>query len=77
MVSYQVNGKIYDLPEEEVQGFLNEFPDAVIVEEDETVEKSIPSPEESAPVEENVALDNMVSEPVNTSLELPLSLIHI
>jgi len=71
MVSYQVNGKIYDLPEEEVQGFLNEFPDAVIVEEDETVEKSIPSPEESAPVEENVALDNMVSEPVDTSLELP------
>tara|TARA_B100001057_G_scaffold447100_1_gene486316 strand:+ start:2608 stop:9120 length:6513 start_codon:yes stop_codon:yes gene_type:complete len=71
MVSYQINGKIYDLPEEEVQGFLNEFPDAVIVEEDETVEKPIPSPEESAPVEENVALDNMVSEPVDTSLELP------
>ncbi len=61
MVSYKINGKIYDLPEEEVQGFLNEFPDAVIVEEDETVEKPIPSPEESAPVEENVALDNMVS----------------
>jgi len=71
MVSYQVNGKIYDLPEEEVQGFLNEFPDAVIVEENETVEKSIPSPEESAPVEENVALDNTASEPVDTSLELP------
>jgi len=65
MVSYQVNGKIYDLPEEEVQGFLNEFPDAVIVEE------PIPSPEESAPVEENAALDNTVSEPVDTSLELP------
>jgi hypothetical protein len=71
MVSYQVNGKIYDLPEEEVQGFLNEFPDAVIVEENETVEKPIPSPEESAPVEENAALDNTVSEPVDTSLELP------
>ena len=71
MVSYQVNGKIYDLPEEEVQGFLNEFPDAVIVEEDEAVEKPIPSPEESAPVEENAALDNTVSEPVDTSLELP------
>ena len=71
MISYQVNGKIYDLPEEEVQGFLNEFPDAVIVEENETVEKSIPSPEESAPVEENVTLDNTVSEPVDTSLELP------
>ena len=71
MVSYQVNGKIYDLPEEEVQGFLIEFPDAVLVEEDETVEKPIPSPEESAPVEENAALDNTVSEPVDTSLELP------
>jgi len=71
MVSYQVNGKIYDLPEEEVQGFLNEFPDAVIVEEDETVEKPTPSPEESAPVEENAALDNTVSEPVDTSLGLP------
>ena len=73
MVSYQVNGKIYDLPEEEVQGFLEEFPNAVIVEEDETVEKPIPSPEESAPVGENAALDNTVSEPVDTSLELPVT----
>ena len=74
MVSYTVNNKIYDLPEEEVDGFLNEFPNAVLTEEDAIVEKPLPSQqEESVTVEESVTLNNTESLPADTSSELPVA----
>ena len=73
MPRYKVGEDSYTLPEEEVAGFLSEFPSAVLIEEDAVVEKTSPSQEEeSVTVEENVTLDNTESLPDDTSSELPL-----
>ena len=73
MPRYKVGEDSYTLPEEEVAGFLSEFPNAVLIEEDAVVEKTSPSQEEeSVTVEENVTLDNTESLPDDTSSELPL-----
>ena len=71
MPQYKVGEDTYTIPSEEIEEFLKTFPDAILIEEDEIVEKELPSPEESVTVEENVTLESTVSEPVDTSLDLP------
>jgi len=72
MIRYKVGEDTYTLPENRVEEFLEKYPNAILITENEPVEKTLPSPEESVTVEENVTLDNMDLEPVNTSSALPL-----
>ena len=72
MPRYKINEDSYTLPENRVAEFLEKYPTAILIEDDTIVEKTIPSLEESAPVEENTALENTELQPVDTSLVLPL-----
>jgi len=39
MPNYKVGSDIYEIPDELVEGFLNDYPDAVLVEEDIEIEE--------------------------------------
>lgn len=72
MIRYKVGEDTYTLPENRVEEFLEKYPNAILITENEPVGKTLPSPEESVTVEENVTLDNTDLKPVSTSSALPL-----
>ncbi len=73
MPVYKNGEDTYNLPENRVAEFLEKYPNATLIEEEEIVEKPTPLQQESAPVKANGALDNTESLPADTSSELPLS----
>ena len=73
MPAYKNGEDTYNLPENRVAEFLEKYPNATLIEEEEIVEKPTPLQQESAPVKANGALDNTELLPADTSSELPLS----
>ena len=73
MPAYKNGEDTYNLPENRVAEFLEKYPNATLIEEEEIVEKPTPLQQESAPVKANGALDNTESLSADTSSELPLS----